>query len=147
MLFAVRVRLPTMNGDAPSTVAAFTRACTMERKIGRHVERPSSDDGTVQPPLSSPLFRERWPQLFSFLVNHRGSGQNASTGTLTLFLEQGCFKLCLNDRPNLRSTFVSGKSLTAAFDAADVGMASGRLKWRQKGYQAPETRQKSFLQA
>lgn len=70
-----------------------------------------------------------------------------STGTLTLFLEAGCFKLCLNDRPNARSAFISGKTLTLAFDAAQVGMANSSINWRQKGYKPAQDRQKQFSQA
>lgn len=119
----------------------------MAEKLGRPVQRPSKDDGQVPPPMSSPNFRERWPELFKFLAMHRGSGQNASTGCLTLFLEQGCFKLCMNDRPNSRSAFVSGKTLTLALDAAEVGMSAKTIRWRQKGYKAAPDRQKQFSQA
>lgn len=119
----------------------------MDQEIGRPVKRPSPDDGTLPQELSSPNFRERWPLLFKFLAQHRGSGQMPSTGTLTLFLEQGCFKLCLNDRPNARSTFISGKSLTLALDAAEVGITQGNIRWRQKGYKQASERQKTFVQA
>ena len=136
-----------MSGRNPQTAENLARLFTMSSKIGRPVRRPSNDDGTVQPPLSSPNFRDRWPDLFKFLAQHRGSGQNPSTGTLTLFLEQGCFKLCLNDRPNARSAFVSGKTIVLAFDAASVGIGRGTINWRQKGYKPAQDRQRQFSQA
>lgn len=119
----------------------------MTDKIGRPVRRPASDDRMPPTRLSSPDFLERWPELHKFLAIPRGSGQNPSTGTLTLFIEQGCFKLCLNDRPLARSSFVTGRSLTLALDAANVGIANQTIRWRQKGYKSSSDRQKQFSQA
>lgn len=136
-----------MNGDAPSTVEHPQRTTTMTRKIGRSVRRPSDNDGTLPEPVSSPGFVDLYPHLAEFLVKSRGSGQTPSTGTVTLFLEQGRFKLCLNDRPRSRSTFVSGRTLYEALGAADAGIGSNRLKWRTRGYvQAPD-RQKTLSRA
>lgn len=117
----------------------------MSDLIGRRVSKPSVDSVQAEPDLSSPVFQESWPDLYKFLTIHRGSGQMASTGMLTMFIEQRRFKLCVNDRPNARSTFITGPSLTHCFGIADAGLRTGQLKWRQKGYKAPLRGQTSFL--
>ncbi len=111
----------------------------MSHEIGRPVQRPSDDDGQLGPEMSSPGFRDLYPYLTEFLAKPRGSGQNSTTGTLTLFLSAGCFKLCINDRPGNRSAFVSGKTLHLALAAAEAGIGGNRIKWRTKGYiRAPD---------
>ncbi len=118
----------------------------MSASIGHPVQRPQGNDGTVDQPVSSPGFRDLYPSLCEFLATPRTSGQKSTTGTLTLFLEDGCFKLCLNDRPRSRSTFVSGQSLRLALQAADAGLASNRLNWRTRGYKKAPDRQKMLNQ-
>lgn len=113
----------------------------MSSDIGRPVRRPSHDDGQLEVSPSSPGFRDLYPNLCEFLAKPRGSGQNATTGTITLFLSAGCFKWAINDRPNSRSDFVSGQTLHQSLEAIEARMASGRMKWRTKGYQRPLERQ------
>ena len=119
----------------------------MTTAIGRSVRRPAVDSGSTIPPVSSPVFQENWPDLWKFLAMHRGSGQNASTGTMTFFVEQNRWKVCLNDRPNGRSAFVTSTSMTACLGVADVGIRTSQIKWRKKGYKSPQNDQKSFLQS
>lgn len=119
----------------------------MSKPIGRPVLRPSDNDGTIQPQPSTPGFVDLYPHLAEFLVKSRGDGQKATTGTITLFLEQGQFKLCLNDRPLSRSTFISGGSLQQALAAADAALGSHRIKWRVRGYVRAPDRQKYLSQA
>ncbi len=119
----------------------------MSAKPGRPVTRPSQDDGTLPPVVSSPGFVDLYPYLTEFLRKPRGSGQTATTGTMTLFLECGCFKWCLNDRPHERSTFVSGPTLHLALANAESLLKSGRAKWRTSGYKKAADRQKYFSRA
>lgn len=119
----------------------------MAPRIGRQVQRFSNDDGQMAPVASTPGFRDLYPYLCEFLAKPRGSGQNATTGTLTLFLSAGCFKLCINDRPGNRSAFVTGKTLHLALAAAEAGIAGNRMKWRSKGYIRTSESQMSFNQS
>lgn len=119
----------------------------MNEPLGRPVQRPSNDDGTVQPVVSSPGFVDKFPYLAEFLTKSRGDGQLPTTGTVTLFLEDGHFKLCLNDRPAARSTFVTGDTLGQVLDAADAALGSNTIKWRVRGYVRRPNRQKYFSQA
>jgi len=113
----------------------------MSSDIGRPVRRPNNNDGQLPVEVSTPGFRDLYPHLCEFLAKPRGSGQNATTGTITLFLSAGCFKLCINDRPCSRSAFVTGKTMHLALSAAEAGIAGGRMKWRTQGYKKPQERQ------
>ncbi len=119
----------------------------MSQPIGRRVSRPTNPSETKESSVSSPIFMEDWPDLYKFLQNSRGSGQNPTTGTVTLFIENGRFKLCLNDRPNARSCFVTADTLTQALETADVGIRGDLLRWRKKGYHKPQKRQKYLSQS
>lgn len=111
----------------------------MAEKLGRPVQRPSSDDGTLPPAVSTPGFVDLFPYLAEFLIKSAGSGQKTTTGTMTLFLEHHRFKLCMNDRAHSRSAFVSGPTLSEALRAANDALASGRVNWRTRGYiKAPD---------
>jgi hypothetical protein len=118
----------------------------MKEKIGRSIPAPVCSDWTGKPAVSSPGFVDLYPHLTEFLAKSRGSVQTATTGTLTLFLEAGIFKLCLNDRPLARSTFVSGSTLHLALFNAEGVLASGRAKWRTRGYLKAPDRQKTLNQ-
>ncbi len=119
----------------------------MSDKPGRPVARPSQDDGTLPPVVSSPGFVDLYPHLADFLIKSRGDGQTPTTGTITLFLEQGHFKLCLNDRPLARSTFISGWTLHEALKAADAALRSNMIRWRVRGYVRAPDRQKFLTSA
>lgn len=84
--------------------------------------------------VQASTFGDRFPDLQYFLEHLRKNGPEAGTGCLTLFFEAGVYKVCLNDRPEKRSSFVSHTSLGEAFRIADLQLRTGRVKWRQKGY-------------
>jgi len=114
------------------------RKFAMATNVGRRIARPAVelDQDTVG--LSSPQFAENYPQIFRFLSESRRTENFAKTGSLTVFWEDGVFKVCLNDRPNYRSCFVSHQELRVAFRIADRGLGSGGLKFRRKGYRGTD---------
>lgn len=98
-----------------------------ERRTDRKKSKPSK-------PLSTPIFAENFPELFKFLEIPRRSEQGFTTGSMSIFFEDRVFKVCLNDRPEKRSAFVSSESLSKAFKLADAGLMSNSIAWRSKGY-------------
>lgn len=106
----------------------------MERKAGRPVARPTTTPEQVCEEPSTPQFAENYPALFRFLSESRKTEGFMKTGCLTLFWEDGVFKVCVNDRPNYRSSFVSHTQLAGALRIADRGLGSKGLTWRRKGY-------------
>lgn len=109
----------------------------MASSIGRQVERPQTSAPNVQMSTSKRLFASQYPLLQRFLDEPRKSPNHHQTGSLTLFCEDERYKLCLNDRPNQRSTFVSGGTLGEAFRIADNGLRSDTLRWRSRGWADP----------
>ena len=106
----------------------------MAENPGRQIARPPASHVDV---ASSPVlgkFALTYPLLQAFLEEKRVSQNHHKTGCMTLFWDHGSYKLCLNDRPQERSTFVTGRSLGQLFAAADSGLECGQLEWRKKGY-------------
>jgi len=111
-------------------------------KIGRPVAKPEASESVDSASgLSTPDFGMKYPNLHDFLARERPGSKWHKTGCLTMFWEDGVYKLCLNDRPNKKSTFVSHVELATAFQIADRGLRSGTLRWRQKGYKEPMQRE------
>lgn len=101
----------------------------------RGTRTSKSKSPTTAKPLSRPVFAENYPELFAFLEIPRRSVQGFTTGSMTIFFEDCRFKICLNDRPNERSVFLSSHELSKAFKLAEAGLMSNSLNWRTKGYQ------------
>lgn len=99
------------------------------------MRKPSSLSDQVGPGVAAadPGFAAEYPCLYeqlSCIVWDDGSPRE--TSTLMVLCEQGVFKLGLNDRASLRSTWVSGDTLNAALEALESGLSSGRVEWRSK---------------
>lgn len=86
-------------------------------------------DGTV--PEACPM--TAWfPHLWEFGSEATfADGSHRQLPTLTVFAEQGLWKLCLNDRAEGQVAFVSGATLTAALHALEAGLRDGTLDWRR----------------
>lgn len=110
----------------------------MTTKAGRRVARPATTPDQDDRDTSTPSFAENYPSLYRFLAESRLNDGFSKTGCLTVFWEDGVFKVCMNDRPNLRSCFVSHPQLGVAFQIADRGLRSRSLKWRKKGYKGSD---------
>ena len=106
----------------------------MTNKAGRRVAHPAQQAEQVEANGSTPVFAENYPHIWRFLKESRRTENFQKTGCLTVFWEDGVFKVCLNDRPNYRSCFVSHQELAGALRIADRGLRSKGLKWRSKGY-------------
>ncbi|GAH66996.1 unnamed protein product [marine sediment metagenome] len=106
--------------------------------IGRKIERQTEIPAQNYAATSSATFAEKYPSLQKFLAEKRKSPNQHKTGSVTLFVESGGYKLCLNDRPRARSTFVAAPSLGIAFAIADTGLERNTLDWRTKGYKSPK---------
>lgn len=102
----------------------------------RAAKTSRSKSPTEPKPLSRPNFAKKFPELLDFLEIPRRSVQGFTTGSMTIFFEDGYFKICLNDRPNQRSVFVTSQELSKGFELAELGLISNSLNWRTKGYQA-----------
>lgn len=57
-------------------------------------------------------------------------GAPRKAGTLTLFVEEGYFKACLNDRDQSLTAWAADSSLEALLDGLERGLQSDTLTWR-----------------
>jgi len=50
---------------------------------------------------------------------------------MTVCVDDGMVKICMNDRARRRSAWVSGVSVANALDAAEAFLAEGKAGWRK----------------
>lgn len=108
----------------------------MNSQNGRKVERPTFAAEQVAPAASIPQFGETHPELWKLLAITRETSNFHKRGSITLFWEDGVFKVVLNDRPNFRSSIVSHQQLGGALGMADAGITTGNLAWRKNRHQS-----------
>ncbi|AXH79190.1 MAG: hypothetical protein [Circular genetic element sp.] len=71
------------------------------------------------------------PALSEFLAATTwADGSSRMPGTLTLFTDDGLWKLCLSDKAQSLVAFCSGSSPLHAFQTAEQGLVAGTLDWR-----------------
>lgn len=74
---------------------------------------------------------QSFPALAEFLVATAWEdGSSRIPGTLTLFVDDSAWKLCLSDKAQSLVAFVSGSSPLQAFQSAEQGLVTGKLDWR-----------------
>lgn len=75
------------------------------------------------------------PGVWGFLTARTGAGgRKLTNATITLLVEQGVVKACLNDRAADRSLWRSGGTLEEALSAIEDSIQGGHPDWR---YYAP----------
>lgn len=112
----------------------------MASVIGRGIQRQIQISEEACKSTENAQFSDNYPFLQKFLAEKRKSQNNHQTGSITIFVEMQGYKLCLNDRPLQRSTFVSGPRLGVAFGIADRGLENGQLDWRSTGWKQQKAR-------
>jgi hypothetical protein len=93
------------------------------------------DSGKATPGSYPDLSKDEWaidtPGLWEYLTAWTyADGSQRVTSTLTVFLEEGMVKVCLNDRDKGRVAFVSGRTVTKTLEALEEGLQEGSLDWR-----------------
>lgn len=81
-------------------------------------------------PAQEPLLKD-FPTLLEFLsLSSWPNGEERTTGTMTISCYQGRCSICLNDRDQERSQFVSADTLKDAFKAAEKIADGSGGGWR-----------------
>lgn len=84
-----------------------------------------------------------FPALVEFLLVARWSDGTARIpGSLTLFTDQGQWKVCLSDKDSGRIAFVTSGSPQGALSAAEAGLVASSLDWRSSSRQGGQNRRK-----
>jgi len=82
---------------------------------------------------ADPSWSSRWPVLASHLFDATfEDGTPRVTSTLMVLAELGVVKVCLNDREEARSAWVSGRTVDEALEALENGLAADSVDWRAR---------------
>jgi len=74
----------------------------------------------------------RWPEIYHHLVDSVWpDGKARETSSLTVFAEDGLFKVCLNNKAEGFVCFMSGPGFYAVLDALQESLADGSVDWRK----------------
>jgi len=75
----------------------------------------------------------KWPAVTSHLFDLKyDDGTPRATSTLMILGEHGVVKVCLNDREEARSAWVSGRAVDEALEALEAGLVADSLDWRAR---------------
>lgn len=76
-------------------------------------------------------FQSVFPAIFEFLcVLPDDAGPQAKTASLTMFTEDGLFKVCLSDRVSGLVCFFSADTFKEVLEALEAGLCHGSADWR-----------------
>lgn len=79
-------------------------------------------------------FANQYPNLTGYLTQVKfENGQVRVSSTLLIFSDGESVTLCLNDRHNNRTAFISGATMEGMMDDLEEGLDSGTLDWKTKG--------------
>lgn len=82
--------------------------------------------------LADDAFAQAYPTLSSFLTETEWEdGSTREAASVTLFIDDGLFKLALNDRDGERTAYVAKSMFKACWEALEKGLVGGSLDWRK----------------
>lgn len=81
-----------------------------------------------------PRIEKDYPATWDLLTTSKlQDGTVVRTMTVLLFIQDGWWKACLNDRQGEVSSFVSAETAVALLQAIEEGLAQDSLEWRSSG--------------
>jgi hypothetical protein len=104
--------------------------------MGQYLNKPT---GMLPASSSAPLCPSgEWPTLFPALVEFLTlavweDGTSRLPGSLTLFVDNCSWKVCLHCKDTARVGFVSSSSAEGALQAAEDALVRSTLDWRPAG--------------
>ncbi len=82
-------------------------------------------------PWNDPEFSSNFPTLTAYMTQETyPSGQRRALATLTLFMDNQCLTLVMNDRENQRSCFISEASLFSCLLKLENDLCDDCADWR-----------------
>jgi hypothetical protein len=116
------------------------RVLPVTQYLQRPAVAPASGAG-VSVPASCSL-SQSFPALVEFLAASKwADGAPRLPGTVTLFSDDGAWKLCLSDKDSQRIAFVTAPSPTEALERAEAGLRGSALDWRLQRPHSGQRRQ------
>ena len=102
---------------------------TREMPIAKPVVDVSSGSPVGLPGGGS--WRVLCPTVVDYMADTAyGDGSSRETATLLVFLEGGCFKVCLSDRDTGRTLWATGDDFDTALGALESRLSTGKAEWR-----------------
>jgi len=98
---------------------------------------PGQYNGPREDPFSDVNWASLYPTLYSYLTERvYGDGKSRVTSTLLIFLEDGVLRICINDRDNNRSAFITGQTIDEALASIEAKLCGDTMEWRMKNQNA-----------
>jgi len=96
---------------------------------------PSGENGQLTARLpTDEKFVKKYPALWMFLTAlEYEPGKPRERSSLTMFVEEGCFKLCLTERTKECSCWATGPTYEEALKALEERITSAAPEWRSSG--------------
>lgn len=102
--------------------------------VSKYLDRPqpSGGSGGSGPPASDSEFAALYPALWEYLtLAVWDDGGPREPATLLLFVGEGRWKACLNDKANDRTGWRSAESFAGLLEGLEAGLAGGGMDWRR----------------
>lgn len=108
------------------------------RRVQRVYRRPyvkkpplaTTAEGKVTP-LTDDKFAKKYPTVLEYLTDVQwDDGTERERSTVSLFIEDGAFKLALNDKALRRSLYVTADTMEAAFSVLERSLQAPQADWR-----------------
>jgi len=98
--------------------------------------KPGERVGPVEKPWDDEAFAKTHPTLTEMLYATSYEDKSPrTTSTLLIFCDNGVLRVCLNDRDNNRSAFLTGETVEGTLLALEDQLATQTVEWKMKaGY-------------
>lgn len=100
---------------------------------GGYVKKPTLavDVGGKSLPVRDDVFVKKYPSLMEHMTDEQwDDGSARKPSTFTVFIEQGLFKVALNDKSLERSLYMSGDSLAECLASIEKALKADAGDWR-----------------
>lgn len=101
-------------------------------KAEMSMKKPTSDSPKGKGQAAADTkFAEKFPTILEYLTDAKWEdGTDREVSSVTVFVEDGYFKLALNDKDLRRSLYVTGETLEKALLALEKGLNGQTADWR-----------------
>jgi len=98
--------------------------------------KPGEKAGPVEAPWDDEAFAKTYPTITEMLYATSYEDKTLrQTSTLLIFCDNGVLRICLNDRDNQRSAFVTGETVEGTLLKLEDQLATQTVEWKNKaGY-------------